>query len=149
MATLEHRAYVRTRERRSTVRATVKYGSPASVDLSRDPADWRHESTPWTVDLRYRGRALRVPFWTGRAITADPTAADVLDCLLSDASGAEQSFEDWAADLGCDPDSRKAEATYRAVIAQTAKLRRLLGEDFGAATRDPESWVHAHTVRED
>lgn len=43
-----------------------------------------------------------------------PKAADVLYCLLSDATGADISFEEWAGDLGYDPDSRKAESVYNA-----------------------------------
>lgn len=54
-------------------------------------------------------------------------AADVLDCLLTDASGTDQPFEDWAVDLGYSTDSRKAEATFHACRESAAKLRRWLG----------------------
>lgn len=56
-----------------------------------------------------------------------PTVADVLDCLASDASGADQGFEDWAGDLGYDTDSRKAEETYKTIQRQTKELRKLIG----------------------
>lgn len=87
-------------------------------------------SSHWRVTLRYRGRRLTVPFSQGPAICEDPSAESVLSCLLSDASSADQDFEHWADDLGFDQDSRKAERIYRVVQAQTAKLRRFLGEDF-------------------
>jgi hypothetical protein len=55
----------------------------------------------------------------------------VLEALLSDASVAGyDQFEEWAADLGYDPDSRKAEKVYQACVEQTAQLRQLLGDDF-------------------
>ena len=63
---------------------------------------------------------------------AEPTAAEVIDCLLSDASGADQDFEDWASDLGFDTDSRKAERIYTACVRIAAKLRRFLGDDYEA-----------------
>lgn len=56
-----------------------------------------------------------------------PTAADILNCLISDADGSDQDFESWAADLGYDVDSRKAEKTYLTVQKQTKELRQLLG----------------------
>lgn len=56
-----------------------------------------------------------------------PTVAEVLDCLASDASGADQSFEDWCSDLGYDTDSRSAERTYNAVRQEMYDLRKLLG----------------------
>lgn len=62
---------------------------------------------------------------------AEPTADEVLDCLASDAASIENArgFEDWASDLGYDPDSRKAEKIFKACERQTAKLKAFLGED--------------------
>lgn len=92
------------------------------------------EFDPWTVTLRLGKRSMTVPFFTGYGLRSrmkdGPSAADVLDCLLSDASSADQTFEDWAGDLGYDTDSRKAERTYAAVVRQTARLRVFLGEHF-------------------
>ena len=56
-----------------------------------------------------------------------PDAASVLDCLLSDASSAESTFEDWCSDLGCDSDSRKALATYLECQKVARQLRDFLG----------------------
>lgn len=58
-----------------------------------------------------------------------PSAADILDCLSSDACGIEQSFEDWASDLGYDTDSRKAFDTYQTCQRQAKELRSLLGRE--------------------
>ena len=101
-----------------------KYGAPVN-DNFRD-------ANGWTCTLRYQGRRLTVPFYQGTAITHEPTAADVLYCLCSDATSVENasSFEDWCADFGYDTDSRSAERIYKACERIAAKLRRLLGDDF-------------------
>lgn len=114
---------------REHIRAAVNW-----ADSNPNAADdqWAREATHWRVTLRYQGRQMTVPFSQGSAISREPSAADVLDCLASDASGYEQarSFEEWAADYGYDPDSRTAERTYRAIEKQTAALRRLLGSAY-------------------
>lgn len=76
-------------------------------------------------------RRLTVYFSQGPAISREPSVEDLLDCLASDAATWEnaQDFEDWARDLGYDPDSRKAERIYRAVEKQAKGLKRLLGDD--------------------
>lgn len=53
--------------------------------------------------------------------------ADILYSLALDSSALDQPFEDWAPELGYDPDSRKAEAIYDACQASAFKLKRLLG----------------------
>lgn len=78
---------------------------------------------------------MTVPFSQGPAICEEPTAADVLDCLASDASGYEnasgllRSFEGWAREYGYDPDSRKAERTFKTVQKQSQQLAVVLGTD--------------------
>jgi hypothetical protein len=58
-----------------------------------------------------------------------PDAADVLYSLVMDASVLDsRSFEEWAADFGFDPDSRKAEAMYRACLGIALALRNGIGE---------------------
>lgn len=107
------------------IRATSTYGArkgPAS--------DWQRGATGYTVTLRRGRQRLTVDFWMGSAHTSEPTAADVLACLVSDASGAEQAFESWAGDLGYETDSREAERIYRACRAMAPRVRRFLGDTF-------------------
>jgi len=60
-----------------------------------------------------------------------PPLADVLSSLLLDASAIDEgSFEDWAASLGYDPDSRKAEAIWKACVETGLKLRSALGDEI-------------------
>jgi hypothetical protein len=115
----------------------------------RDPfggdRPWSHNA--WTVELTYQGRTMETPYYTGDAI-GEPTVREILECLLMDASGVKnaRTFEDWCGDYGFDVDSRRAEATYRAAVEQTEKLRALLGDDFDAAVF-PGSHDHEWSAR--
>jgi hypothetical protein len=60
---------------------------------------------------------------------APPFLADVLHSLCRDASVIDHaSFEDWAGELGYDPDSRAGEAAYRACLATGLALRAAIGD---------------------
>lgn len=111
------------------------------TDAPRWADDRRSDGTNWyRVTLAYDGRTMTVPFGMGSALTDDPGADDVLNCLASDASGYEnaRSFEEWAGEYGYDTDSRKAERTYQQVKEQTEQLRRFLGDQFDAYVWDTE-----------
>ena len=58
-----------------------------------------------------------------------PKLPDVLNCLAMDASGMDESFEDWADNYGYDTDSRKAETIYKACQDNARQLRVLLGHE--------------------
>lgn len=76
---------------------------------------------------------------TGRAYTPGvfrkgepimPNPVDVIYSLALDADVLNYSnFEDWAADCGYDPDSRKGESIYRACLEIALKLRNGLGDE--------------------
>ena len=87
----------------------------------------------WKVVLRRPGRQLTTYFSMGYGHNGnEPKAADVIDCLASDAAGFEnaRSFEDWAGDYGYDTDSRKAEKIYKVIERQAAQLKRFLGDEL-------------------
>jgi hypothetical protein len=68
------------------------------------------------------------------SLLSEPTPPDVesvLDCLKSDASSYDgaRNFEEWAAEMGGDSDSRKLERAYRACGDTAHQLRILLGAD--------------------
>jgi hypothetical protein len=109
---------------RDNVREDVRYGTDGPI-----PENFAGFS-PWTVTLRRKRRQLTVPFYTGPAITEDPTAHGVLDCLLSDASAGEQTFEDFADEFGYDQDSRKAYATWESCVKMAERVRTFLGDAF-------------------
>jgi hypothetical protein len=82
------------------------------------------------VTLRGGGRQMTLYFSQGYGISGEPDAASVLNCLASDSASVEnaRSFDDWASDLGYDPDSRKAEKIFKTCEVQAAKLKKFLGE---------------------
>ena len=111
------------------ITSTITYGNTVPYD-ERD--DWQRKAHPYTVELRYQGRKYTFPYWTGPGWDRDPTTCDAAGSILMDASSYENArgFEDWAADLGYDTDSRTAERVYRAVERAHANVKRLLGPDF-------------------
>lgn len=58
-----------------------------------------------------------------------PTLADVLECLRLDSGALEQTFPDWAVEVGFSSDSIRARNTWEACLANGAKLLRLVGLD--------------------
>lgn len=94
--------------------------------------DWSKTATHWRCVLSAHGKRMTVYFSQGSAITREPTATDVLDCLASDAAIAENctTFEEFAAEMGYDEDSRKAEKGYREIRKQAKRLAMFLGAAF-------------------
>jgi hypothetical protein len=62
----------------------------------------------------------------GLLLVVQPNIADVMHCLLMDASGTEETFEDWCGNYGIDSDSRKALDTYLACQKTLVELRKVL-----------------------
>jgi hypothetical protein len=106
----------------------------ASVTRLHGPHSRTGLPRAFRVVLRHAGRRMQVTFGQGEAHTEPPTAADVLECLASDASGFENStgFGDWADQYGYERTDPQARRTYNAVASQTERLHALLGEDFDA-----------------
>lgn len=96
------------------------------------PPGWNQRAHAYKVTLTYRRRKLSTPYYQGLGVKEDPTAESVLESLVMDAEGIDsaRTFEEWALDIGWDPDSRKAEATYNACKVSAAKLKTFLGRDF-------------------
>ena len=72
-----------------------------------------------------------------RPAELQPDTVDVLYSLAMDSDVLDAGgFESWAADLGYDTDSRKAEGIYRACLDIALKLRSALGDDGLRRLRD-------------
>jgi len=114
--------------REPKIRAVVKYGA---VEV---PAGWLPGTHPYKVTLYRKGRQTTAPFFMGPALLKEPTAYDVLRCLILDTQGYVNagSFESWARDCGVDypDDDGASKKTYRAVERGVKKLEKFLGEDF-------------------
>lgn len=123
----------------------------ATVTMTDDelPEGFDRSGYAWSVTLRYRGKQLTTPYYTG-SMAGEPTAASVLESLLMDASTivVARGFEDWAADFGYDTDSRRALAMYHACQETLRKLQRFLGYELDAALNDPESWSRSNTIND-
>lgn len=90
----------------------------------------------WRCVLRRPGHQLTTVFSMGSGHNGhEPTADQVLECLLSDAGTVQYAggFREWADTLGFEHDSRKAEQTFKTTQRQTAKLERFLGDSYAAA----------------
>lgn len=94
--------------------------------------DWQRKSNGYRITLRYHGKRMTLDFWQGSGIKDDPSAEGVMDCLLSDASCAQDSYKDFCGNCGYEEDSRKAYGTYRQIMKQTERLKNLLGSEFEA-----------------
>lgn len=112
---------------RHNIRATAEW-----ADNNPNMTDMAPGSSHWRVTLRYRRHQMTVPFSQGPAHSSEPTAEDVLGCLVSDANGVigGRDFEDWCSEYGYDTDSRKAERTWKTVQQQSDKLARFLGPEL-------------------
>lgn len=68
-----------------------------------------------------------------KAEAIQPNPADVMHSLLMDSTVLDSGgFEEWAAELGYDTDSRKAEEIYSACLEIALKVRAGLGESIMA-----------------
>lgn len=84
----------------------------------------------WRVVLKRPGAKMTVYFSKGTGHHGKPAeAAEVLDCLASDANTIEETegFEEWAANLGYDTDSRKAYRLHKIYERQAIRLMKFLG----------------------
>jgi hypothetical protein len=106
---------------KDNVRAVVKF-----VDCTSDDDGWTH--TAYSVTLKRKGHQMTVPFHMGIGHTDEPTALDVLSCVLSDVHGQETAsdFPDWCEGYGFDSDSIKARVAYDAITRQAEQLRKFL-----------------------
>ncbi len=93
--------------------------------------DWSRSASHYRCTIRQGRKRIGTYYSMGSAHSNPPTLEMVLDSLASDAASYlnSRSFEEWASDLGFDPDSRKAEKTYNAIAVQVGQLIRLLGDD--------------------
>lgn len=100
----------------------------------------RYFGVSWTepdrfaVEQYFKARKARKPFdYAARGVALlrayvgpklEPCAEEVLACLQLDVGGCDVAFEDWAADIGYDPDSRKAFAMWNTCNNERRALQR-------------------------
>lgn len=98
---------------------------------------WTLENTEALTYETEKGRAFNFRsryIQNGKPILPDPV--DVVWSLSRDSDVLDSAgFEDWAGELGYDPDSRSAESIYRACLEIALKLRNAIGESGLEALR--------------
>lgn len=87
-------------------------------------------TNPLPYGKRYRDDS---PYYEGlREMAAKhyrPGVGEILECIASDAAGADESFADWAANYGYSDDSIKAKAIWESCNAIRRTLRDGLGPE--------------------
>jgi len=90
----------------------------------------------WKVRLTRRGSGgwhsrMTIYFSMGYGHNGnEPDVESVLSCLASDSSALDQDFENWASDLGYDPDSRKALRIFETCKRQAIRLEKFLAQEL-------------------
>lgn len=124
---------------------------PQRTDASGQSA-WSREASHWHVMLTCNGRSEAWEYSQGSAHrrerqrykrigeAAPPCVADVVSCLVSEAQSGDQTFEDFASDMGLDTDSRRAHKTWLACVDTRIRLRNLLGEALDAIVDASEDY---------
>ena len=103
----------------------------ASRSILRAQAIERETETGVATTFSPAGIAL---MQCGAVINPDPV--DVVAAMALDSDVIDyRNFEEWADNLGYDPDSRKAEGIYKACLKLALSLRIALGETDFAALR--------------
>lgn len=112
-----------------------KYGVQFTWSSRSSNPDWDgdgRESDHYMVTIGTGGWPMSLPFSKGKGNRGEPpTVKEVLECLASDAVSVKNtgSFEEWAAELCFDTDSRKAEKIYEATKRNTENLEATLGSE--------------------
>lgn len=115
-----------------------QHGITAEVELADenpDMADAMPGSSHFRVTLRTERGSLTVPFTMGPALTGEPDAETVLDCIASDVSLIEEHDDPvkMVIELGSTVESSedvdRAKASYAAIQKQRAGLEHMLGTD--------------------
>lgn len=113
-------------------------------DRYRDDKRWAGFDK-WAVTLRNpQGGTLSTQFYMGPGHGgAKPTFEDVMECLISDTLGFENSrgfFNDFCEEYGMETetaaDRREAGKIFKACAALAPRVRRFLGDDFDKLAYD-------------
>ncbi|BAQ88831.1 hypothetical protein [uncultured Mediterranean phage uvMED] len=78
------------------------------------------------LDTRYGHKQMTIFYSQGYAISGEPTASGVLECLRSDYSCSRDGFDDFCSNCGYDNDSIKAKKTFTTIERQSRRLKIFL-----------------------
>ncbi len=97
------------------------------ADSNPSMKDWSN-ADHYKIVLRFQRKRLTLYYSQGYGIGHDPRVEDVLECLHSDYSYRETSFEEYCSELGENPNSIGALKRFKAVQRQTIAFSRLMGD---------------------
>ena len=116
------------------------YNTKAPASYPGNALGWQKEAAQHECETGQKAVWVGALSATGFKRVSDaikPNAHDVLSSLCLDASVIDSgTFEEWAADMGYDTDSRSAEQTYRACLEIGLKMRNGLGDAQFRALRE-------------
>lgn len=108
------------------------YNTKAPASYPGNALGWQKEAAQYECETGQKAVWVGALSATGFKRASDairPSVHDVLSSLCLDASVIDSgTFEEWAADMGYDTDSRSAEQTYRACLEIGLKMRAGLGD---------------------
>lgn len=106
----------------------------SATSIQTNPPAWARMMDGWRCTFRMDGRSFTMTFWMGPGHQGRrPTAEEVMECVLSDAairentSGAWELMEEFGYESG-----REAERVWQAIVGQTTRLKRFLGDQYAA-----------------
>lgn len=99
---------------------------------------WGTERAEWDVELAYRGKTLRLPFYTSPDKN-HVDDAEVLYSIGSDIASVEQwwekdrayvPFEQWCEEYGYDDDKISHKKIYDEIVNMAKTLQEVLGSEY-------------------
>lgn len=115
------------------------------VELTR----WDYDANHYRATLTYQGRSATFRFATGSGWDRKPDVRDVLQSVLDEAASvSDANTVDEAAEILRDEygeDFNLSRATVRALLDNSRKVQRLLGDEWEDVLEDVNAWTWAHT----
>lgn len=91
--------------------------------------DWKKTANKYKAKIIYNKKSMTIVFYTGSGWKKDPVLDDILGSILQDITYLDYGFEDFANEMGYDPDSRKAEKIYKEIQKQAKKINRIFSKE--------------------
>ena len=91
--------------------------------------EWKKTSNKYKARITYNKKSMTISFYTGSGWKKDPVLEDILGSILQDTTYLDYGFEDFANEMGYDPDSRKAEKIYKEIQKQAKKINRIFSKE--------------------
>lgn len=91
--------------------------------------EWKKTANKYKAKIIYNKKSMTTVYYTGSGWKKDPVLEDILGSILQDTTYLDYGFEDFANEMGYDPDSRKAEKIYKEIQKQAKKINRIFSKE--------------------